>query len=364
MNIKDISNLLEEFREIDVTKDVPYSILNTLYTEVPQKELAHSNILASFLNPAENHGHESLFLKQFLIDIGLDDVCKFEEFKNINVYTERRIKVSDEANSRPIDILITWDCEFEEKSSAIIIENKLNYAPDQPGQLIDYYKGIKREGYNVKKVVYIHIDKNIKKTLNVIDVVNYNVQNLIKSLEKCNTNTSHSHITEYINLLKNNIHNYKYMETALKIQSSLINKPEDFKKLVELSKIVNSKEWHEAKFEIFLDDFHNYFADSLKQDKLKLSEVKRATQFNAYYRDIEFENEKYWINLWSNDESVKLYICCFEENKKDFEKIHSNFEDLKIEYESNWGSWRYYLIEDGSSDLDVLKKIIEKILPA
>ena len=352
----DVKELLNKLPDLDLNKDIPYSILNSLYTRVSQKELAHSEILASFLNPAESHQHGFLFLEQFLKDIGLKDEAKnLTHFKNINVYTERRIKVSDDSNSRPIDILIIW--EYEEGKNAIIIENKLNYAIDAPVQLKDYYNGIKREGYEVKKVVYMHIDQHIKKNKGDVgtEVVNYNAQKLIKSLQNCNINNSHSHITEYVNLLINNVQNYMYMETALEIQKILINDEVAFKNLVAVSNIVNSTEWHVAKFDNILSDIEKDFV----KDELIIGGVNKATGFNAYYKSLYFKDQKYWLDIWSSDNHIKLFLCCGSEDKNEME---STFEN--IQFDSNWGSWQYYNIKDNCvnfpSDLVENFKILVK----
>lgn len=345
MKKSNLTNLLNTLPEINLKEDIPYSILSPLYNRVSQKELAHSEILASFLNPYDNHDHKDLFLNQFLKDIKLEINPSIS--KNIKIYTERKVKATEKASLRPIDILITW--EFKNNKNAIIIENKLNYAPDQTEQLNDYYLGITRENFIVKKIVYMHIDQYTKK--NNTDVyedaagllVNYNSNDLIKSLEKCNIKNSYSHITEYINLLKNNVQNYKYMETALKVQKDLIDKHQEFKKLVAISKIVNSKEWHIAKFNIIqcgiVEDFVNH-------DQLIISEVHKAKEYNSYHKSLYFKDQIYWIELWSDDDSVKLYLCCKNEDVKVKDEL--KLDNLLFKYESNWDNWQYYSTEGSS----------------
>lgn len=364
MKNKEILTLLESLPKINLTEKKTYSILNPFYNRISQKELIHSEILASFLNINENHNHSFLFLEQFLIDIKLVDEAKnLDKFENIRVYTERKIRVSEKDNFRPIDILITW--EYRNVKNAIIIENKLNYAIDQPNQLNDYYKGIENENFKVKKVVYIHIDQHIIKTKDDVSndvfkcLINYNSDDLINSLETCYKKKNHSHINEYINLLKNNVQNYKYMETALKIQNRLLNNQESYNKLVDASKIINSKEWHLAKFKIICS---NLIEDFVKDDKFIFSEIRKANEFNAYYISLYFEGQKYWLDLWSFDYSVKLFICCKEENKNE---IQSEFKN--IEFDSNWGSWNYFktkgsYIDFPSKSLVDFKKLIKKNL--
>jgi len=368
-----VTSLLKELPKISLIEEIPYSILNSLYTKSSQKELEHSKILACFLNPAESHKHRFLFLRQFLKDIDLEEEANnLSNFKNINVYTERSVKVPNKKNPRSIDILITWELEGE--TNAIIIENKLNYAIDQPDQLKDYYDGIIEENFNVKKVVYMHIDQHIEKNENEVSVdifkclINFNSQNLIDSLQECNINNTHSHITEYINLLKNNVQNYMYTETALEIQKKLLNNHESFKNLVAVSKIVNSKEWHAAKFEIILSEFEKD-SDAV-DDKLIISEVNKSAKFNAYYRSLYFENQKCWLDIWSFDDSVKLYLCCKDEDAENIKKLKIGEvgKELKFEHDSDWESWKYYNIKDEyscinyPSGLNEFKNIITKIL--
>ncbi|QVY67110.1 PD-(D/E)XK nuclease family protein [Polaribacter sp. Q13] len=361
-----IINLLNNLPEINLTGEIPYSILNPLYNRISQKELAHSEIIASFLNPNDYHNHGVLFLNQFLNDIGLKDEAKnLSKFDNINIYTERKVKISEDANLRPIDILITW--EYENCKNAIIIENKLNYAPDQPDQLNDYYEGVIREGYNVKKVIYMHIDQYIIKTKKDVSndvftcLFNYNVSLLIETLKTCKIKKSYSYITEYINLLKNNIQNYKYMETALKIQKDLIDKQEEFKKLVAVSKIVNSKEWHIAKFDIIQSDLVEGFVND---DQLIIGDVNKSKAYNSYYKSLYFKDQTYWLELWSDEDSVNLYLCCKDEDSKVLNEI--KFGDLHFKYESNWDNWQYYNTDgsciDFPSDLESFKELVRKAL--
>lgn len=97
-----------------------YNPMETFVEYVSAKEIAHSRIIAELLNPNGSHHMRSRFLQPFLADFcpGYAD----DDMKGIQVTTERYIP----SNRRKIDIFIEWDC----KLGAIIIENKLNEAPD------------------------------------------------------------------------------------------------------------------------------------------------------------------------------------------------------------------------------------------
>ncbi|MCL2072690.1 MAG: PD-(D/E)XK nuclease family protein [Marinilabiliaceae bacterium] len=111
-------------------------------------------MLAGLLNPDENHGHGSLLIESFLRKIGVYVVYSKEI--NLKIETERN------ANGRRIDILVSW--LDGNKKHAVIIENKLNNAPNQPNQLNDYYNAIVSEGYEVDKVVYMPLSKKWQKS--------------------------------------------------------------------------------------------------------------------------------------------------------------------------------------------------------
>ncbi len=84
-------------------------------------ETKHSELLAFLLNPYETHGQGKLFLNLFLEKIGIED---FDDSKwTVTAEKER------------IDILLTR----LDPHSVIIIENKSNWAIDQPHQLYRYW---------------------------------------------------------------------------------------------------------------------------------------------------------------------------------------------------------------------------------
>ena len=112
-------------------------------SDIYYRENFHSDILKMILDPKTKGVGNRQFLDSFLKLIG----CDPNSFK-CNVICTREEK--------KIDILIKSNKE------AIIIENKINGAIDQPNQLIRYIKALQDEKIDVKKVVYLTLTEEKK----------------------------------------------------------------------------------------------------------------------------------------------------------------------------------------------------------
>jgi hypothetical protein len=104
--------------------------INQLNPTEPQ----HSLILGGILDPSGKHGCDKLFLKEFFKCVLSDTEFYFDEDEKwfVSIESERfDIRIKNETNTK-----------------IIIIENKSNWAADQPNQLYRYWlNGI----YNVQK---------------------------------------------------------------------------------------------------------------------------------------------------------------------------------------------------------------------
>jgi len=131
------------------------------------------------------------------------------------------------------------------------------------------------------------------------------------------------------------------------------------------------KEWHVTKLNYILSDI----VEGFDKNELIISEVNKAAKFNAYYKSLYFKNQKCWLDVWSFDDSVKLYVCCKDEDAEYLEKLNIGKvgkelkdENIQFEYDSNWGSWQYYNIKDEyscikyPSGLNEFKSLIAEIL--
>ena len=130
-NVKEISDIAEKERS-KIPKE-----FNLLELVGGTSEPKHSNILGALLTYQCNK--QSIFLQSFF------------KFLDLNFLTVEEPKVSVEKNN--IDILI------EDTNYALIIENKINNANDQPEQ-IKRYVDIVKEKYNKKKIYVAYLTRS------------------------------------------------------------------------------------------------------------------------------------------------------------------------------------------------------------
>jgi len=307
--------------------DLPFSLIAPFYDKVREKELSHSEMLKTLLNPTMNHSHGTEFLDLVLDEIGLH--YKSSVLTNITVETERGTKLTETSTSRPIDILITYNKKSTgQKKYAIIIENKLNYAIDQKNQINDYYDGLVRENYEIEKVVYMHI--NPRKTIEDTDTradlkvntYNFDALCLIKTLSCMN---GYSYISEYKNLLEHLSHNFMNINHATTVQEELND--EELAKLIQMAELIKSSSWNEAK--------HKKIVNELALNNLENS-------FNKNHSSFHFHGTKYWAEVWYYPTCNKVYICSYQEV---VELVDVNNHTYKL-----WGEYqgRYFYEKDNN----------------
>jgi len=166
ININDLLILISEeyslkkekvIKKYDLSLTDKFNIFETI-SDLYKREKFHSDILYTILNPnTPQIGKVSnlTFIDNFVRMLDLD--YKFIIDDSIEISKEEYNSVWDgyEEKKGYIDLLIT-----NKRNQAIIIENKLNYAPDQPNQIVRYMKYIEEQKFkknnNVKMtVVYL-----------------------------------------------------------------------------------------------------------------------------------------------------------------------------------------------------------------
>ena len=135
-------NIRNEYRLGDRLRFNFFASISDIY----YRENFHSDILNMILDPYTEEVGNSQFLTSFLELIG----CNTDDFKS-DVFCIREASLNS-SDSR-IDILI------ESKGKAIIIENKINGAVDQPNQLARYIKLLEDENIKIVKIVYLTLIK-------------------------------------------------------------------------------------------------------------------------------------------------------------------------------------------------------------
>ena len=131
-----------------------FNIFETI-SDLYKREKFHSDILYTILNPNTSQIGKVAnleFVQRFIDILDLDSNldCKFIVDETIEISKEKYCPVwyETEKIGGYIDLLIT-----NNHNQAIIIENKLNYAPDMPNQIVRYMKYIQEEKFGKDKKV-------------------------------------------------------------------------------------------------------------------------------------------------------------------------------------------------------------------
>lgn len=302
-------------------KEQPFSIIPYMYERISTKELLHSEIIAELLRPDGKHGCSDLFLREFMNRIGIEDP-QHQDFSKVEVKTE-----SYTAAGRRIDILIVWG------NNAVIIENKLNNAADQPDQLKDYLKDTKNKGKTVQKIVYIPLYAGKKSPENVPDVVYLCPQHLSKWLEACARKSQEAlHVVSpYIQLLNYmNQSNRNYMK-AQELYELLAQDPKLMDAALNIAETINNGEWK----------------NFLRQQLLN----KVTTRLNAqdFWHEFQTKTSELW--LWLGSDKEHKYWVSVDVCDKYYLYLYYYDEQTKPEGENIIGSgqsgqYYYYLLSD------------------
>lgn len=226
--LKEIANI--EDRYIDKEESISnFNIFSILRKESDEVNL-HSKFIFELLNPEGSHGKNSLFLKLFLDEIGLD--IGVEE----KVFRERY----------NIDILI------ESSKEVIIVENKI-LTQDHSSQLSRYFKIIKNRGYKERdiKIVYLTlfgtppIEKDMQRIVLNISYRDNIVNWILKSIEAVSDIPALKEVlVQYLSLVKKITNQSKEREYILEVKEFLL-KENNLKRVISIFPAIE-----EAKVEI------------------------------------------------------------------------------------------------------------------
>ena len=228
----------------------PFNVF-TMASDLYYRENFHSDIIRVFLDPSENHNEGNVFLYAF-IDFIND---KFGDKVCISKQDYESAKAEREPGR--IDILVS----SEASKHCIIIENKMNNAPDTHRQLPKYYDRMTGLGYKVDAIVYLPLDANKRPDQSIwtetdkqhvlpllcpVPAYHKKGMNLVNGwLEPCTLKTKNldcvsvlRQYSELIKILSNNIMdnvilnkfyqsliNEKSLETALSVKNMLQDLP-------------------------------------------------------------------------------------------------------------------------------------------
>ncbi len=275
-----------------------FSIIPLMYQYISSKELLHSEIIAELLQPKGKHGCGDIFLREFMRAI---DVDHRQDFSEIKIISE-----SPTTTTRHIDILIVWG------DNAVIVENKLNNAVDQPKQLKDYLEDSENKGKKVLKVVYIPIFA-WRKTHECLsaDIVYLYPQKLSDWLWACarKSKAAHDIALPYIQLLNYmNQSNRNYMK-AEELYNILKQSPKLMDEAISLAALINNGAWSDFLRNRILETVKKRIGDNSFHNKI----LGRTEELWLWYDNYEYKvsidvvlyENKYCLFLYFDNETAK-----------------------------------------------------------
>ncbi len=309
------------------------------------RENFHSDIFFTILNPKTPEIYRKFYLEEFVKFVGISQEqfdCK-AEYEIIKEAPTGIITWIDNKNQKRekegyIDLLIT-----NVKKQAIIIENKINYAPDMENQLVRYMK-------------YVH--RNLE-----IDDYNYTVVylTLINDNKKPPINSYDEDFEKYTRLLRNEIKKVLYEEYAVDSKKSLakdflpacINRiKSEMCQNPDTKEVCNVASMYLNQYKILLEHLGGYaYMDST--DKKIIEEI--------YSNKEALEAADDFFNLWNRKEEIILEILreYFSEKyhwKLNEDEIYSKKLNEEIELFYQLHKNNHVQIGYGIGNIDSLKK--------
>ena len=307
-----------------------YNPMERFADYVSTKEIVHSKIIADLLNPKGEHQLGYGFLVMFLKAIGIGVKTKpapsaENPLHDVFVETES-FAPTDDSNGR-IDILVTFD--YHGKRYAIIIENKLNDAPNQPRQLARYNEYLSKSGYNGSELITVYMPRVGDKCDEYPTAKVINATMLAKIIDETleeSVSPNKAAIQSYSNYLKNISMSNIIMENA--------------KKLADLSAedIQNAKAIKDA-----YDKLPQAFAEKLKDsyDGNNGFKAEVSSKYPSYcyiWNPKAYGKTCLWLAIGFDYNSYSIYIVS---NNVGIEKYPEYLAKLKIAESShdNEGHW-------------------------
>lgn len=312
-----------------------FEIISELY----YRENFHSDIIAFLLDVNQKHYENDNYLKQFIILLNNKFVNKINilDFQNSNIYREKG----------KIDILIKDDTT----KKAIIIENKINNAGDQPRQIPRYHKYIKDTGYETIAVVYLTLsgfksntfadwtDKEIAEIepkiikINAYDETNSDLLNgWLKPCELITKNIDALCILRQYSKLIQNLGGQNMNKQIMDKFYDLIKDNEKYQTIISIQEMIqNIPHYLTLKFK---ERFEN---NPFPFKSILIWQGKPC----AYLHEFFYENANFAIDIWSYE--TKINITFFDRNydAKNKNQAQVILQKIKMDNEFNWNDARF-----------------------
>lgn len=354
-----LNSLSERFEEIQKEdSDVGFNVF-ALTSDFYYRENFHSDIIAAFLDPKAKHNEGNRFLDAF-IDMLNIKISKTTTTKLIRKdYYENALV---EREKHKIDILISTT--LINKPHCIIIENKINNAPDMQNQIPRYYDIACNLGFEVDAIVYLPLD--IRKTVDKKSwqSTNGNLNDLLINIPAYDSSIDEvnlvSHWIEPLIGVTNNIDCMSLLRQYAKLIKSLtpqMIKNSTMEKLYK-SIIEDANLTEQAKrFIDMMKNLPDTMANNLRRRLNNLSSRPRVFKWQSNNCVVEFniEGVNSQIYIYTQLDSEKSYKVCIREN---YVWIT---DDIRKEFilQENGSLERFFSFGQENDVFDTVKRIIE-----
>lgn len=332
-----ISQLLKEYREVIGKDEIKDFNVFTITSDLYYRENYHSDILAAFLDHKDEETGKYVLLDAFI------EILKELTHESSEIEFREFVEPETLRESNHIDILI----KDRKSNHCIIVENKINNAPDMPRQLPRYYEAMQAIKCEVDAIVYLTLipdvmpDCNewkpedvsaVKKRIIALSVANEKgkislLSNWVKpSLEKVMNQDINSVLGQYQKLLEtlsNSVKKDSYTKLLLKeLQKSYGEK-------IALTDIYALREMLNNLPIAMANDLRSDLADYLKEKDASLRTSK--WQPNSCIINLGGENTIYVYCELNEKCSYRVGVADFSKQNKFPEWLQGKLVELTSE---------------------------------
>ncbi len=360
-----LNSLIEQLDKIlKESSEVGFNVF-TLTSDFYYRENFHSDIISAFLDPKAKHNEGNRFLDAFIDMLNM-------KIRMINpeklIRKDYYVNASVEREKNKIDILISTT--LIDKPHCIIIENKINNAPDMQNQIPRYYDIVCRNGFEVDAIVYLPLD--IKKSVDkkswrlTTDIEKQTLNELLINIPAYDSSIDEinlvSHWIEPLIDMTSNIDCISLLRQYAKLIKSLtpqMVKNSTMEHLYEYI-ISNHNLTEQAKrFMNMMKDLPETMANNLIRYFKSLPSGPKVFQWKN-------QNNNCVVEFSINDVNSQIYIYTYLDSENTYEVfIRENYDwitdDIRKDFEQqdNGSLMRRFSFGDEMEVCDAFKRIIE-----
>lgn len=331
--------------ELDCSaSNLAYNPMERFAEYVSEKEVVHSKIIADLLNPNGKHQLGNGFLIKFLQSIGVDvQSSHFPEEDNpfnlpVKIETEKYAptKLDGVETKGRIDISILVELS-NNKKFAVIIENKLNDAPDQPRQLERYNAYVENElGYNADERITVYMPRTKCEYDGTIVIDATQLAGIIEMALNESISPNKATIQAYVNYLRNISMKNIIMDNAVKLSNMT-------------SKIKYAKVIKEA-----YDLLPQAFAARLRErnDGNNGYKAKISGDYSHYcyiWKEDSYKNTGLWLAIGFYYDNYRIYVV----SDNEFLLQKNKYDSILNLNKAETSKGKIWLIPQNTNDFEI-----------